>query len=197
MNTQTTAPYTADELYAIAAKTAAQLDVPEKWRDDAVQEFVVAAWRAGERSDVNPRAHQFLRGRGAILDFMKHEIMMEELGPGECPKGAERISLGLPLEGEGDASTLDETLIDPNALQPDAELRHEEREAAVRDALARLDPDQRTAAVSVWIEGRTQDEVAEAMKKTRQEIRTLLTLARRRLSWWLHDYKPEFNRSRY
>lgn len=190
-----TAPRTAEELYGLATEAASDLKIPGKWRDDAIQEFVIAAFNAGQRSETNPRAHQVIRGRGAMVDFIRHEITMNERGPGECPTGAMRISFNLPVMGQcGEPTTLDETIPDQEGHAPDENLLWDERKAAVRSAMACLAPDERAAAVAVLIEDQTQEEAAITLNKTRKEIRHLLAMAMDRLPSMLRKYKHEYSR---
>lgn len=188
-------PYTAEELYPLAEKMVSRLHVPDKWVDDAVQEFVIAAWQAGEKPKPDPRAYQIAMGKGAIQHFIRHEAMMENLGPGTCSRHAARVSFDMPVEGMvGEPATLAETIVDESVPSPDVAMLLNERDADVCVALENLGQDHRYAARAIWGEGKTQGEVAETLGKSRQEVRTLLTEAGPPLCEMLQRYESEFSR---
>jgi RNA polymerase sigma factor (sigma-70 family) len=95
-----------------------------------------------------------------------------------------------------DADTTQERLNEiasENHIDLDTTITAAEDAAIIREALARLTPDQRTALVMWEMEGRTTEEIATALKTTPANVRHILVRARksmvRVLEEWIVDEK--------
>jgi len=183
-------PYTPDKLYAQASKLAADWNIPEKWREDAVQEFVVGAITAADEAKTSVRSCQHRSGRNAMLNFLRREERAEERAPSGCHSDAKRISLEMPTSGmDGEPTTLAETVRDRDMPAPGAGLVAASLEAAAKQAMSRLTPEEAEAARRVYIEGETQTAAADAMGLTRDQIRSRLASALPILRVWLADFR--------
>jgi len=187
-------------LYRMAEVAAKEEGVPQRWREDAVAEYVARAWRAGEEADShrNPRAYQCRMGRGAIQNFLRRERRQEALSPGSCTVGAKRVSIDKMIRmRDGERVPMAETIEDKNAEQPDARMLEAERNEAVKRAVGALDPVAREVVQRVLMGGRTQVETASALGLSRQKVQRILDQACPRLRRLLSAYEPEYNRQRY
>jgi RNA polymerase sigma factor (sigma-70 family) len=189
------APYGGDELLEQAAKAAKALNIPERRREDAESEYVLGALEA-LRKDDRPgdiRAFQRQCGHNAMLKFLRREIRHESLSPGNCPRGAEKKSLEQLVPDEnGMMVSLAETVPDPSYSTPDTVLIRAEREAAVRRAVERLEPELMAGAIQVLVEGKTQEKAAEYLGITRRVLETQLNSAKQRLQESLSSYRVEY-----
>ncbi len=175
MEPNTNAPYTEEELYDLAAMEVSRHDIPESLRDDAIQEFAIAAWQAVGQAKTNPRGYQFIRGRGAMIDWCRREIDVEKAVPPQCAEGATRLSFDAPAEGsDGESTLLSETIADPNANIPGEEPSCPNDDGHIEAALSLLTPEERETAIRVLIQGQSQREAAEAMGKSRRQVQWLL-----------------------
>ena len=183
-------PYTPDELYAQAAKLAADWNLPEKWREDAVQEFVIAATEATASANKSVRAHQHRSGKNAMMMFLRREERAEGRQPRECLPEAKRISFDMPVPGmDGEAATLAEAVRDLQTPDPDAGLVVEDLRKAVVHAVSRLTPEEAEAVRRVCIEGETQRSAAKSMGLNEDQIRRRLLAAKPILCVWLAEYR--------
>lgn len=193
-------PYDAATLYRLASRAMDKLNVPQRWRDDAMAEFVMAAHTAGQSADGrrNVQTYQCVNGNGAVLHFMRREYRNEQLSPAACPKGSSRISLDKKVPGmDGEPTTLAETVVDREMLAPDARLRSEEKRQAVYRALRTLPSEWFDAVRLVWLEGKRQNEAARHLRIPRKTLRQYLAKARIRLRAWLIEYADEYSNSRF
>ncbi len=183
-------PYSPDELQAQAQRIALDWDIPLKWREDAVQEFVVAAVAVADAPDRGIRSHQHRCGRSAMIDYLRREERAEARRPDGCLPNGKRLSFDMPVPGmDGEPTTLGETIRDRSAPDPSDRMRDDDLKKAVAHAMSRLTPEEAEAARRVFIEGETQAAAAEAMGLTRDQIRGRLTSALPILRIWLADYR--------
>ncbi len=183
-------PYTPDELYAQAAKLASDWNLPEKWREDAMQEFVIAGVAAESSATRAVRAHQHRCGRSAMSKFVRREERAEGRRPPECLPGGTRVSLDMHVPGTaGEAVPLAETVVDRASPAPDAGLIADDLQKAVAHALSRLTPEEAEAARLVFIEGETQRSAAESMGLNEDQLRRRLLAAKPVLRIWLMEYR--------
>ena len=199
-STDTPLPHDPNTLYRLARRAIQRLGVPVRWQADAVAEYVMAAWKAGQRTDHpgNVQAYQCLRGRGAVMDFVRRERRQEALAPGSCIVEAKRVSMEkMVMDSGGEWIPLSETIMDKNMPQPDARMLEAERNEAVRRALEELDPETRSVVQRIWLDGRSQTETAKELGLSRQKVQRLLDAVRARLRRRLAEYEPDFNRTRY
>lgn len=89
-------------------------------------------------------------------------------------------SLDEPLNDETDDTRLD-LLADETIPEPDAGLLEEERKQTVRDAVDRLQEDQREVVRLRYFSGMTYQQTADEMNITRDRVATLFQNARRNL----------------
>ncbi len=191
MGQDTDAPYTAEELMELAAMEASRLNLPESMRDDAIQEFAIAAWQAGGQAKTNPRGYQFIRGRGAMIDWCRREIDVKKAVPPQCAEGATRLSFDAPAEGsDGESTLLSETIADPHAGIPGEESGEAFDCAHFVAALDVLEPEVREVARRIFREGETQDEVAATLGYSRSKVRRLLNRAKKRLGAEMGAFQP-------
>lgn len=182
MGQDTNTPYTEEELYDLASKEANRQRIPELYREDAIQEFVIAAWQAGQRDGRNPRAYQYVRGRGAMIDFLREEIDVAQAVPPQCPESAMRLSFDAPTDGmDGEPTTLQEVIADPDAVIPGEEQPQQVNTVDIMAALSALTPEERKIAARVLVDGKSQREVATEMGTSRKKIRYLVENIRARI----------------
>lgn len=193
-------PYDAETLQNLAEAEAVRLNIPEVWREDAIAEFVAAAYRAAMAPDQGIRAYQYRRGLGMMLNFLKRELRRDHVTPGSCTKGvdmngkplAARISLDTVVsDGDGQYTELADTIPDNERLSPLENLIRKERALAVRKALAELPASEREAARRVFMEDESQESAAAAMGITRKTLRGLLAVAREKLTERLAAYADD------
>ena len=89
-------------------------------------------------------------------------------------------SLDEPLNDETDDTRLD-LLADETIPDPDAGLIEAERKQTVRDAVDRLQEDQRAVVSLHFFEGKTYQQAADEMNLTRDRVTTIFQNARRNL----------------
>lgn len=182
MTNQPLPPYSAEELMDKAAMEAARCNIPESLRDDAIQEYVIAALEAGQRGGDNPRGYQYLRGRGAMVEFCRQEARAARAVPPGCAAGASRLSFDASVEGmEGDLTTLADVIPDENAVIPGEEPPEPVDYEHVRNVLADMTPDVREAAMRVLSNGEAQEDAAAGMEISRGKLRRLLRRAKKRI----------------
>jgi len=180
-STDTIQPHDPDTLYRLAWRAVKTLGVPDRWREDAVAEYVMAAYEAGIQTDhpVNVQTRQYIRGRDAALKFHRRERRQEALSPGSCIVGAKRVSIDKTiLLRDGEQARMSETIKDPNMPQPDALMLRNEQSGAMRRVFEELDSAAREAVKQVWLEERTQEAAAETLGLSRQGIQRILDQAR-------------------
>ena len=180
-STDSIAPHDPDTLYRLAERAVQQIGVPTRWREDAVAEYVLAAWVAGQQTDGvgNVQAYQCRRGRGAVIDFTRREQRQENLSPGSCAVGAIRVSIDKTIRlPDGEQVPMSETIEDRNMPQPDARMLEAERREAVDQAVEDLARVTQEVVRLAWLEGRTQVEMAEALGLSRQKVQRTLDYAR-------------------
>lgn len=97
--------------------------------------------------------------------------------------GSGTVSLDEDIESED--GPVKRELPEPARYQPDQALQDAERAAAVRQALDRLPPQQKTAFVLCWFEERSYREIAEAMQVSVGAVESLLFRAKERLKKFL------------
>ncbi len=93
--------------------------------------------------------------------------------------------LTVPLDGSaGDdhgSATLEETLADPEAPRPDEMVTREEGMAAVRDAIGKLPPRERTVLALYYYEEMNLKQIAEVLHVTESRVSQIRTQALKRL----------------
>lgn len=193
-------PYDVVALQNLAEAEAVRLNIPEMWREDAIAEFVAAAWRAANAPDQGIRAYQYRCGKGVMFNFINRELRQEHLTPGACTKGidvngkplATRISLDTVVyDADGQYAELSEIIPDNYHLTPLENLLRKERALAVRKALAELPANAREAAKRVFMDEESQDDAAAAMNITRKALRGLLDSAKGKLAMRLAVYADD------
>jgi len=193
-------PHDTDTLYRLAKTAVKAIGVPDRWHEDAVAEYVAAAFTAGLKTDHpgNIQAYQCECGRGTVLNFLRRERHQEALSPASCSVEAKRVSLDKMIRmRDGELVPMIETIEDKNAEQPDARMLETERKEAVRRALAALSPVDREVVQRVLVDGGTQVETADALGLSRQKIQRILEKASAFLRKRLSDYESQYNRTRY
>ncbi len=182
--------YTPDQLQAQAFRFTQVWDVPRKWREDAVQEFVIAGAAVANAPDRGLRACQHRCGKNALLDFLKREARAEARHPAECLPKAKRISLDMPVPGmNGEPTTLAETVRDRDAPDPSDRMQEGDLKKAVARAMRRLTPEEAEATRRVFIAEETQKTASLAMGLTRDQLRSRLASAVPILRIWLAGYR--------
>ena len=193
-------PYDPEMLRKMAEQEANRLNIPEVWREDAVAEFVAAAYLAANAPDQGIRAYQYRCGQGEMLHFVNRELRREHLTPGSCTKGfdmngkpvATRVSLDMLVpEADGEMMELADTIPDNLHLTPLENLLRKERALAVRKALAELPANEREAAKRVFMDDESQEDAATAMHITRRMLRGLLDSAKEKLATRLAVYRDD------
>ncbi|HXE56686.1 MAG TPA: FliA/WhiG family RNA polymerase sigma factor [Gemmatimonadales bacterium] len=96
--------------------------------------------------------------------------------------GATLVSLdGWVSADDREAGTLEETLADASADEPDAPLYQEETEASLKAAIARLPAKERTVLALYYYEELTLRQIAEVLHVTESRVSQIRTQALRRL----------------
>lgn len=186
--------FSGETLMKLAHRAVGRFGVPERWRDDAIAEYVAAAFEAGQSAQVhgNRHAYQCRQGQGAIENFVRRERRKERYRPAQCPAFGQRVSLNQPVKGqEGEVTRLGETVVDHRIESPSARMEKVERERSVQTAIANLPDLHRRATSSTWVHGRQELDVAKALHITRHRLRNVLSQAREWLRKALWAYRDE------
>jgi len=189
-------PHDESTLYRLAGRAVQKEGVPARWREDAVAEYVMAAWTAGLEEDHsrNIQAYQCLRGNGAVVDFMRREERQEALSPGSCIIDAKRVSLDKVIVlRDGERVPMVETIADKNAEKPYARMLEAERREAVERAVGEPPEEEQAVIRMVWLEEWTQEETADALNMTRKAVRGAIGRSRDYLRKRLAEYGDEFS----
>jgi len=83
------------------------------------------------------------------------------------------LSIDAPVDAQGSAAALAETIVDAAAPDPLRRVEQRERHGYVRDALALLPERLRTVVVGYFLEGRTSAELAEELGVTESRVSQL------------------------
>jgi len=181
-----------DTLFRLAGRTVRMLGIPARWREDAVAEYVLAAYAAGQQVDcpADIQSYQCQLGRRAIIDFARRERRQESLAPAFCSVVAKQVSLDKMIRTrDGELVPMVETIKDVNALQADDRMLVAERREAIGRAVEALDPVARKAVEQVWLEGRTQEEAGKSLGLSRWAVQRILGHTNIRLRERLNVYE--------
>ena len=137
---------------------------------DALQEIMVKAWRALDRFD----------GKAAVSTWLYR------IGVNHCTDLLRQRSL---RRVESLDSLREDSGYDPPspAEGPAEALEHKERNAAIRQAIGQLPPDQRTALVLFALEHRSYEEIAALTGAELGTVKSRIARAREKLAGMLRE----------
>ena len=137
---------------------------------DALQEIMVKAWRALDRFD----------GKAAVSTWLYR------IGVNHCTDLLRQRSL---RRVESLDSLREDRGFDPPspAEDPAEALEHKERNAAIRQAIGQLPPDQRTALVLFALEHRSYEEIAALTGAELGTVKSRIARAREKLAGMLRE----------
>jgi RNA polymerase sigma factor (sigma-70 family) len=168
--------FTAEELLELGREYARVENIGGDLREDAAQEFAVAAWQALAEAEhgENLRAFQIRAGKWAVSDFLKHERLRRG---NEERYGRETY----PVREEDGAST-EEIIVDESAEDPLQALIAGEDGARAMAFLRELPERERVIVEGIVLEGFTQRTLARKLGVSREYIGQIYRAALKKLS---------------
>jgi RNA polymerase sigma factor (sigma-70 family) len=165
---ETKPAFTAEELLELGREYARVENIGGDLREDAAQEFAVAAWQALTEAEhgENLRAFQIRAGKWAVANFLRGEYRCREH---EDAFREERFRL---QEKNDDLSP--ETVMDESAEDPLPALINREDGARAMALLRQLPELERKVVVGIVLEGGTQRELATALGVNQRQVSRLL-----------------------